>query len=116
MTKNWGIILGFISIAALCFFYAQGSFTRFEHKTLSCTSPLIGPFELVINKPRVGQNIQLTQPQRMSTIPISEIEGDVVVVKKGDLTLAIHFEDAQVHVQHRSQLRISQCETTVFTM
>ena len=95
-----------------------GSFKRFEHRTITCMNQMIGPFELVVNKKKIGEFAQLTQPQGEEALEITGVSEGVIIAEAGDrnLRFTIDFEGAKVLVQENSKLRSSTCKTTDFSM
>ena len=106
-----GIIAG-IGITSL------GSLKRFEHRTMSCSNPMIGPFELVVNRAKVGQTAQLTQAQGDYTLIITAISDGVIIADHDQrrLRFSIDFTNEKVLVQENSNLKGSKCKTTEFSM
>ena len=106
-----GIIAG-IGITSL------GSLKRFEHRTMSCSNPIIGPFELVVNRAKVGQTAQLTQAQGDYTLIITAISDGVIIADHDQrrLRFSIDFTNEKVLVQENSNLKGSKCKTTEFSM
>ena len=106
-----GIIAG-IGITSL------GSLKRFEHRTMRCSNPMIGPFELVVNRAKVGQTAQLTQAQGDYTLIITAISDGVIIADHDQrrLRFSIDFTNEKVLVQENSNLKGSKCKTTEFSM
>ena len=106
-----GIIAG-IGITSL------GSLKRFEHRTMSCSNPMICPFELVVNRAKVGQTAQLTQAQGDYTLIITAISDGVIIADHDQrrLRFSIDFTNEKVLVQENSNLKGSKCKTTEFSM
>jgi len=106
-----GVIAG-VGITSL------GSLKRFEHRTMSCSNPMIGPFELVVNRAKVGQTAQLTQPQGSFTLIITAISNGVIIADHDQrrLRFSIDFANEKVLVQENSKLKSSKCKTTEFSM
>lgn len=106
-----GVIAG-VGITSL------GSLKRFEHRTMSCSNPMIGPFELVVNRAKVGQTAQLTQPQGNFTLIITAISDGVIIADHDQrrLRFSIDFTNEKVLVQENSKLKSSKCKTTEFSM
>jgi len=106
-----GVIAG-VGITSL------GSLKRFEHRTMSCSNPMIGPFELVVNRAKVGQTAQLTQPQGNFTLIITAISDGVIIADHDQrrLRFSIDFTNEKVLVQENSKLNSSKCKTTEFSM
>ena len=95
-----------------------GSFKRFEHRTISCMNQMIGPFELVVNKTKIGEFAQLTLPQGEETLEITGISEGIIVAETGNrkLRFTIDFEGSKVLVYKNANLKSSTCKTTVFSM
>ena len=106
-----GVIAG-IGITSLA------SLKRFEHRTMSCSNPMIGPFELVVNRAKVGQTAQLTQAQGDFTLIITAISDGVRIAEHAQrrLRFSIDFKNEKVLVQENSNLKGSKCKTTEFSM
>lgn len=106
-----GVIAG-IGITSLA------SLKRFEHRTMSCSNPMIGPFELVVNRAKVGQTAQLTQAQGDFTLIITAISDGVIIADHDQrrLRFSIDFTNEKVLVQENSNLKGSKCKTTEFSM
>lgn len=93
-----------------------GGMTRFEHRTLSCSNPIIGPFEVIMNKKKVGENIRLSQPKGDRFVPITTVDEHFVTATVDDLTLVINFDRTQVRVQKIAKISRSKCVKTEFSM
>ena len=106
-----GVIAG-VGITSL------GSLKRFEHRTMNCSNPMIGPFELVVNRAKVGQTAQLTQPQGSFTLIIKNISDGVIIADHDErrLRFSIDFANEKVLVRENSKLKSSKCKTTEFSM
>lgn len=111
----YGTIGAFV-FAGLVTIFGSGAFTRFEHKTFLCSNTLIGPFELIINKAKVGSDIQLSQPNGDSRLPITSVTDDVIVAEVDTLRFEVDLENSLVRVQQMANLSASKCETTNFSM
>ncbi|WP_438991782.1 hypothetical protein [Lentibacter sp.] len=108
--------IGALAFAGLLTFLGSGAFTRFEHKTFLCSNTLIGPFELIINKAKVGADIQLSQPIGDSRLPITSVTGNVIIAEADTLRFEVDIEHSLVRVQQMANLSASKCETTNFSM
>jgi hypothetical protein len=113
-------IAGFLALGVIAGvgFASLGSLKRFEHRTMSCSNPMIGPFELVVNRAKVGQTAQLTQPQGSFTLIITAISNGVIIADHDQrrLRFSIDFTNEKVLVQENSKLKSSKCKTTEFSM
>jgi hypothetical protein len=114
---KWGLAAVFLTaIVAVIFLSQMGSMTRFEHRTLRCLNPLIGPFEIVLGKPAVGRSLQLSQPTGDRQIAISKIDSDTITAGFEDMVFLINVDAVQVRVLRGTQISSSRCEKTEFSM
>ncbi len=117
MIKKWTIAIGFLAIIAAVIVLSQvGGMTRFEHRTLRCHNPLIGPFEIVLGKSKIGETLHLAQPQGDSLITIIDATDTQIIAANDELTFMMDHKDAQVQVLRKSRISRSKCEKTEFAM
>ena len=105
-------VIAVISVASL------GSLKRFEYRTMSCSNSMIGPFELVMNKAKVGETVQLTQPQGNFNLIITAVSEGIIIATDDELGLQflINFADEKVLVKENMKLKSSECKMTAFSM
>ena len=96
--------------------YGKDLMTRFEHRTFACNSRLTGPFELVVNKVRVGNTVKLALPRETTALTITGITGDNIIAISDDWSFSIDLETNQVIAKNRAELAITRCQTTTFSM
>ena len=96
--------------------YGKDLMTRFGHRTFACNSRLTGPFELVVNKVRVGNTVQLVLPRETTALTITGITGDNVIAVSDDWSFSIDLETNEVVARDRAELAITRCQTATFSM
>ena len=109
---------GAASVAAIALISTQGNglMTRFEHRTFICNSDLTGPFELVINKMRVGKTVQFVQPNGTTQLKITGVTGDQLIAVSGNWSFSVNTITEEVIAKNRSELTVTRCRSTTFSM
>lgn len=105
-----------VALGAGIWAYQNGALTRFEHRSLACYTPSTGPFELVINKVKRGQDIQMLHPEGVRRLEISTVEKPSVTAQTTGLILEIDIETGRVRIQKRADVTLTTCDMSTFSM